>query len=118
MTELAYRTLIAFVLLLHLGFVVFVVLGGVLVLFWHPIVWLHIPAVAWGLLVQFTDSSCPFTSLENKLRPLGGMACYTGSCIEHYLSLIMGGANRKLMNLAVLLILTANVLMYSYTYFH
>jgi hypothetical protein len=109
------------VLLLHLSFIMFVVLGGVLVLFWPPIIWLHFPALTWGLLVHLTDWACPSTSLENRLRRLSGLACYTGGFIEYYFSVVIGRArpnHRRLMNMAVLLIVTINLLTYSYVYLH
>ena len=40
-------------LALHLGFVVFVVFGALLVLKWRWLAWLHLPAAAWGALVEF-----------------------------------------------------------------
>ncbi len=36
------------VLLLHAAFLLFVVLGGLLVLRFPRLAWLHLPAVAWG----------------------------------------------------------------------
>ena len=41
-----YRLLADILVVLHLGFTLFVVLGGLLVL-WHPrLVWAHLPAAA------------------------------------------------------------------------
>lgn len=47
------------VLFLHFLFIVFVVAGGLLVLYWPRIVVLHLPAVAWGVLVEWTGRLCP-----------------------------------------------------------
>lgn len=58
----------------HFAFVVFVVLGGLLVLRWRAVAWLHLPAAAWGALVELADLSCPLTSLEFALREDGGEA--------------------------------------------
>ena len=80
-----YRVSADLVLALHLGFVVFVVLGGLLVLRWPAIMALHIPAAVWGVLIEFTGWICPLTPLENQLRVRGGELGYSGGFIEHYI---------------------------------
>ena len=80
-----YRTLADLVLVAHLTFVLFVVLGGLLVLRWPRAAWLHIPAAIWGVLIEYTGWICPLTPLENSLRARGGEAGYTGGFIEHYI---------------------------------
>jgi Protein of Unknown function (DUF2784) len=80
-----YRRLADLVVLVHALFVVFVVLGGLLVLRWPRVAWLHLPAAAWGVLIEFAGWICPLTPLENALRTRGGGAAYTGGFIEHYL---------------------------------
>lgn len=74
-----------FIVLLHVAFVAFVVLGGLLGLRWPRIIWLHVPAVIWGALVEFTGWICPLTPLENRLRRAGGEASYQGDFIAHYI---------------------------------
>lgn len=73
------------VLLLHLAFILFVVLGGLLALRRPQFAWLHLPAALWGVLIEFTGGICPLTPLENALRRRGGDAGYPGGFIEHYL---------------------------------
>ena len=73
------------VVVLHLAFVVFVVLGALLVLRWPRIVWLHLPAASWGAYVEFSGSICPLTPLENELRAAAGEAGYDGGFVEQYL---------------------------------
>jgi len=46
-----YRIAADAVLLLHLGFILFVVFGGWLVLSRQKLMWFHLPAVAWGAFV-------------------------------------------------------------------
>jgi hypothetical protein len=82
---LTYRALADLILALHLGFVLFVVLGGLLVLRWPRAAWLHLPAAIWGVLIEFTGWICPLTPLENSLRTRGGEAGYSGGFIEHYI---------------------------------
>jgi len=74
------------VLVLHATFIVFVVLGGLLVLWRRNIAWLHIPAAAWSVLIAFKGWVCPLTYLENDLRQVAGEGGYTGDFIGHYLA--------------------------------
>ena len=80
-----YRAAADAVLLLHLAFVAFVVLGGFLVLRWPTLAWAHLPAVAWGALIEFSGWICPLTPLEIALRHAAGDAAYTGDFVEHYI---------------------------------
>jgi hypothetical protein len=82
---MAFRFLADVTVVLHLGFVVFVLLGGLLVLRRPQVVWVHLPAAGWGAWVEFAGWVCPLTPLENWLRQQGGGAAYTSSFIEHYL---------------------------------
>ena len=81
---MSYRLLADLVLILHFAFVAFALLGGLLVLRRPRLAWLHLPALAWGVLVQWADWICPLTPLENHFRQLGGEAGYEGGFIEHY----------------------------------
>jgi len=67
-----YPHLADLVLIIHLAFVIFVLCGGLLVWKWRWIAWLHIPAAAWGAVVEYTGWICPLTPLENWLREHGG----------------------------------------------
>jgi hypothetical protein len=82
---LIYRGLADLVLVVHLAFVVFVVLGGLLVLRWPRLAWPHVPAAIWGVLIEYTGWICPLTPLENSLRMRGGEAGYSGGFIQHYI---------------------------------
>ena len=84
-----YPLLADLVLIVHLAFVVFVLWGGLLVLKWRWIAWLHLPAAVWGAVVEFTGWICPLTPLENRLREQGGEASYRSDFIaEHLLPLL------------------------------
>ena len=73
------------VLLIHLAFVLFVLLGGLLVLRWPKLAWLHLPAVVWGALVELNGWICPLTPLEIALREAAGDAAYRGDFLQHYI---------------------------------
>jgi hypothetical protein len=80
-----YRLLADIVVVTHLLFIIFALFGGLLVL-WHPrLLWVHLPALAWGIIVELAGFICPLTPLENGLRARGGDQGYSGGFIEHYL---------------------------------
>ena len=80
-----YRALADLVLVVHLAFVLFVVMGGLLVLRWPWVAVVHIPAAIWGVFIEYTGGICPLTPLENSFRQSGGGTGYSGGFIEHYI---------------------------------
>ncbi len=82
---MAYRILADAVLVVHMSFILFVVGGGFLVPRWRGVAWVHIPAVAWGALIEFMGWVCPLTPLEIWARSRAGGTGYSGGFIEHYL---------------------------------
>jgi len=82
---MAPRLLADAVVLLHAAFVAFVVLGGFLVLRWPWMAWVHVPAAAYGFLVEAAGWVCPLTPLEVWLRHRAGEAGYAGGFVEHHL---------------------------------
>jgi hypothetical protein len=80
----------------HLLFVAFVMAGGFLLVRWPKLVWFHLPAAAWGALIEFTGGVCPLTPLENHLRGLGGGGVYSGGFVERYLLPILYPENLTL----------------------
>lgn len=73
------------VVLLHFGFILAVLFGGLLVLRWRKLFWLHLPIAFWGALIEFSGWICPLTPLENRLRHLAGEKGYGSGFIEEYL---------------------------------
>lgn len=80
-----YHLLADGVLILHLLFLGFVGLGGLLALRWPRTAWLHVPAAVWGAAIALFGWTCPLTPLENRLRRRAGQAGFEGGFIEHYL---------------------------------
>ena len=80
-----YALLADLVLVLHATFILFVIFGGLLVLWRRGLAWLHIPAALWGIVIEFQGWICPLTYLENDLRAAAGSSGYSGSYIDHYL---------------------------------
>jgi hypothetical protein len=73
------------VLALHGAFVLWVGLGVIAVRRWPGLAWVHLPAVAWGVWIEWTGAICPLTPLEQRLRRAAGQQGYDGGFIEHYL---------------------------------
>jgi hypothetical protein len=82
---LLFNFLADLVVILHLLFVFFVLLGGFLVLWKSWFAWYHVPAVLWAACIEFFGWICPLTPLENMLRGRGGIAGYHGGFVEHYI---------------------------------
>lgn len=80
-----YQVLADLVLIVHLTFVIFVLCGGLLVLRWRRIAWLHLPAAIWGAAVEFGGWICPLTPLENWLRAQAGEIGYSSDFVAYYL---------------------------------
>jgi len=83
---MVYSVLADLVLLLHLAFLIFVAAGGFVVLRRPRLAWAHLPAAAWGVLIEYAGWICPLTPLEVWLRRQGGGAGYEGGFIEHYVT--------------------------------
>ena len=80
-----YALLADLVLVLHGLFILFVLLGGLIVWRRPRLGWLHLTAVAWAVWAAWAGWICPLTPLENALRRAAGQAGYGGGFVEHYL---------------------------------
>ena len=80
-----YRALADAAVGLHLAFILFVLLGGLLVFRWPRAAWVHVPVVLWGAAIEFGGWICPLTYLENHFRLKGAAEGYGASFVEHYM---------------------------------
>jgi hypothetical protein len=103
------------VLVLHFLFVMFVLAGGLLVLRWPRLAWLHLPAVVWGVVVEMMGWICPLTPLENRFRALAGAEVYSGDFIQRYCLPVMypEGLTPQIQMLLGLLVMVLNVAIYA-----
>jgi hypothetical protein len=111
-----YHALSNLVLIAHLAFVLFVVLGGFLVLKWRSLAWFHVPAFLWGALIELAGWLCPLTPLENWLREKGGELVYRTDFIEHYILPLLYPATltRRSQIFMGLLVLSVNLGLYGW----
>ena len=77
------------VMAFHFLFIAFALLGSFLVLWKRQVIWLHIPALAWGVWIGASGNICPLTPLENHYRELAGQTTYGEGFITHYLGPII-----------------------------
>ena len=111
---MSYRLLADLVLVVHAAFVVFVMLGGLAVLRWPRLAWVHLPVVIWGAGIEFAGGICPLTPLENHWRRLAGEQGYAGGFVEHYVmaALYPEGLTRGLQIALGLAVLAVNAAVY------
>lgn len=104
------------VLALHLGFIVFVILGGLLIIRYRLIAYVHIPAAVWGAFVEISGRLCPLTTWENGLRRSAGESGYAESFVEHYLLPIIypAGLTRGVQIAIAGFVIVANIVIYGW----
>jgi len=110
-----YSFLADVVLVIHLGFLLFVVAGAFLILRWPRAAWVQLPAALWGVLVEWSGWQCPLTPLENWLRTKAGAAGYPGGFVERYLvpALYPASLSRTVQILLGATVLVVNVIVYA-----
>ena len=71
-------------LIAHLFFILFVIFGGLLFFVFSKILYIHLPALLWGIYIELTNSVCPLTYLENWLLYKGELTTYSNGFINNY----------------------------------
>ena len=114
-----YHLLADLVLCLHLLFVVFAMLGALLLIRWPRMMWVHLPTVVWSAWIEFSGKICPLTPLENGLRIRGGGEGYAGDFVGHYILglLYPDGLTRQIQIILGALVLGINLVIYGYVFF-
>ena len=80
-----YELFANFTVIIHLIFILFVVFGGLLFFIFSKIIFIHIPALLWGIYIELTNYICPLTYLENWLLYKGGLTTYSNNFINNYI---------------------------------
>ena len=81
-----YRVLTEITILVHLGFILFVVAGGLLVRGRWWLILGHGSALGWAVYAELSPGiRCPLTALENLFARRAGMTGYSEDFIAHYL---------------------------------
>lgn len=81
---------------------------------WRWVIYLHFPALIWGVLIEFMGWICPLTPLENSLRKAAGEAGYEGGFVDHYIIPIIYPENltREFQITVAVFIILINVAIY------
>ena len=109
-----YESLATLALIIHFLFILFVIFGGLLFFIKKWVILIHLPALIYGIYVEFTQSICPLTYLENFLLQKAKLTTYSTSFIQNYLVPIIYPINLTKdiqINLAIALIIL-NVVIY------
>jgi hypothetical protein len=103
------------VLVVHGLFIVWVMLGGFAALRWPWLAFLHLPAAAWGVWIEWSGGICPLTPLEVAWRRRAGQAGYEGGFIDHYLMPLIypEGLTRDTQWMLGAVVLATNVIVYA-----
>lgn len=102
------------VVVLHLAFIVFVAVGGLLVLRWPRLAWAHVPAFIWGALVELAGWICPLTPFENRLRAAASGPVYDGGFVDRYITPIVypTGLTRNMQLALAVAVIVVNLVIY------
>lgn len=113
-----YLLLADAVVLLHVAYIAYVLLGALLVRRWPVTVWPHLAAVAWSVFIAVTQSVCPLTPLEVALRMRAGRVGYTGGFVEHYILPVLypAGLTRGVMVAEGVLVVVVNLGLYAWVW--
>lgn len=116
---MVYLILADLLVIVHLLFIIFVLLGGGLLVWRGSIIFVHLPAVIWAALISFKGGICPLTPLENQLRQVAGTTGYEQGFVEYYLIPIIYPSNLTA-NIQIMLgalVLLINLCIYCLVYY-
>ena len=101
-------------LIVHFAFIIFVVFGALLFFVSTKIIYVHVPALIWGIYIELTHSVCPLTYLENWFLQKTNLTAYSESFIQNYLVPIVYPKNltEDLQTYFAIVLIVANMIMY------
>ena len=105
-------------LIAHLIFILFVIFGGLLFFIFSKVLYIHLPALLWGIYIELTNSVCPLTYFENWFLNKAELATYSNGFINKYLYPIIypeGLTNNTQIYLGITLIVI-NILIYGFIF--
>jgi len=101
-------------LIVHFAFIIFVVFGALLFFVSTKIIYVHVPALIWGIYIEITHSICPLTYLENWFLQKANLTTYSEGFIQNYLVPVVYPMNltNDLQTYLAIVLIVANMLMY------
>jgi hypothetical protein len=102
----------------HMAFVAFAVVGALFAVRWPWMAAVHVPAAAWAAYIELSGGICPLTPLENALRARAGLDAYSGDFVARYLLPVLypEGLTRDAQLVLSLLVVVVNVGLYAFVY--
>jgi hypothetical protein len=112
---MVYRFLLELLIAAHFAFIVFIVFGALLVIVRRWMIFLHLPALAYGLLSELLNIKCPLALTESWLRDLSFESGFGVGFLEPFLIGLIypPNWNQSFGNLMAVLLLTFNLIVYS-----
>jgi len=86
---MGYRALVGVILVVHFGFLAYLVFGGLAAIRWPKTFWPHLAAVLWGLAAITFPMVCPLTWAEDQARQRAGEAPLTAGFIDRYIENVL-----------------------------
>ena len=113
-----YELLANLTLIAHLIFILFVIFGGLLFFIFSKILYIHLPALLWGIYIVLTNSVCPLTYLENLFLYKSELTTYSNDFINNYLFSIIypEGLTAETQIYFGILLIFINILIYGLIY--
>ena len=110
MYELAAKLILIF----HFVFIIFVVFGSLLFFISRKFIYFHVPALFWGIYIEFTHSVCPLTHLVNWFLQKANLSTYSEGFIQNYLLPIVYPKNltEDLQTYIAIVLIASNTLIY------
>jgi hypothetical protein len=102
------------VVIIHFATTLFIIFGGFLGWLRRWVIYVHLPALAWGCWVELSSRICPLTPLENYLRHRAGEAGYTDGFLQYYVGTLLypPGLTRQMQWGLAALLIAINVVAY------
>ena len=109
-----YELAAGLTLIVHFAFIIFVVFGSLLFFVSTKIIYVHVPALIWGIYIELTHSVCPLTYLENWFLQKVNLTTYSEGFIQNYLVSIVYPKNltEDLQTYFAIVLIVANIIMY------
>ena len=83
--SMGYRILAGITAVIHFAFIVFVLVGGLLLYRWPGVAWLHLLCAIYAVLIMVVHWRCPLTDMEIWLRKKAGEKVNWTEFIQYYL---------------------------------
>ena len=101
-------------LIVHFVFIIFVVFGALLFFVSTKIIYVHVPALIWGIYIELTHSVCPLTYLENWFLQKANLTTYSEGFIQNYLLPIVYPKNltEDLQTYLAIVLIVTNIIVY------